>query len=56
MPPNHLMKRYHFVTLSSDSMFVNGIPFFVTFIHHIKFIAYLITKDQHINILVKTIK
>ena len=44
--PKDLTERYQSVTLSADLMFVNGIPFFVTFSHHIKFITDLMTKEQ----------
>ena len=53
--PNHLVERYQSVTLSTE-FFFNGIPFFVTISHHIKFVTYLMTKDQRIKPLVETVK
>ena len=42
--PNHLVDRYQSVTLSSDFMFVNDIPFLIAIIHTIKFTTYLMNK------------
>ena len=50
------MERYQSVILSSDFVFVNSIPYFITISHHIKFITYLMTKYQGIKPVIETIK
>ena len=54
--PKHLMERYQSVIVSSDFMFANGISFFITIIHNIKFITAIITKDQRIKYMIETVK
>ena len=50
------MKRNQSVTLSAELMLVNGIPFFITVSHTIKFITYLINKYHNINPVIEAIK
>ena len=54
--PKHFMEKYQSVTISDDYMFFNGIPLFVTVIHHIKFITDLMTKDQRTKTVIDMIK
>ena len=42
--------------MSADFMFINGILLFVTISHHIKFIADLINRDQHIKLVIAPIR
>ena len=52
----HIHQHPQSIILSADFMFVNGIPLFITFRNHIKFITDLITKYQWIKTVIKTIK
>ena len=54
--PKNLMERHQPVILSADFIFVNGIPFFFTISHHIKFITALMTKYQRIKPVIETVK
>ena len=54
--PIYIMDKYQYFTLSSDFMFFNCIPFFVTIVHHIKFIAALMNKDWSIKPVIGIIK
>ena len=54
--PWYLIYKYKLVTMSADFMFINGILLFVTISHHIKFIADLINRDQHIKLVIAPIR
>ena len=45
--PKHIMDHYRDIKLSADIMHVNGVPFFVAILQHIKHIAIVPMKKKN---------